>query len=51
VDDVIVEQFAIVVVGAGHGGAQAALALRQHGFEGSILMIAREPEFPYERRL
>jgi hypothetical protein len=33
----------------GHGGAQAAIALRQNGFEGSILVIGREPELPYER--
>ncbi|GAC1410311.1 MAG: FAD-dependent oxidoreductase [Novosphingobium sp.] len=39
----------IVIVGAGHGGAQAALALRQHGFAGSIAMIGREAEPPYER--
>ena len=39
----------IVIVGAGHGGAQAAIALRQQGFEGSILVIGREPEPPYER--
>ena len=39
----------IVIVGAGHGGAQAAIALRQHKFEGSILMIGRDSEPPYER--
>ena len=39
----------VVIVGAGHGGAQAALALRQQGFVGSIVMIGREPEPPYER--
>lgn len=39
----------VVIVGAGHGGAQAALALRQQGFEGSIVMVGREPEPPYER--
>ena len=39
----------VVIVGAGHGGAQAALALRQQGFAGSIVMIGREPEPPYER--
>ena len=39
----------IVIVGTGHGGAQAAIALRQHGFEGSILMIGRDREPPYER--
>ncbi|MDP3677375.1 MAG: FAD-dependent oxidoreductase [Novosphingobium sp.] len=43
------EQADVVIVGAGHGGAQAALALRQQGFEGSIVMIGREPEPPYER--
>lgn len=39
----------VVIVGAGHGGAQAALALRQQGFEGSIVMVGREPDSPYER--
>ncbi|WP_225207462.1 NAD(P)/FAD-dependent oxidoreductase [Novosphingobium huizhouense] len=39
----------VVIVGAGHGGAQAAIALRQNGFEGSILVLGREPELPYER--
>src|ERR1700741_4480873 len=39
----------IVIVGAGHGGAQCAIALRQNGFTGSIALIGREPEPPYER--
>ena len=39
----------VVIVGAGHGGAQCAIALRQHGFTGTIAMIGREPEPPYER--
>ena len=39
----------VVIVGSGHGGAQAAIALRQQGFEGSIMMIGRDPEPPYER--
>ncbi|MFN6934189.1 MAG: NAD(P)/FAD-dependent oxidoreductase [Tsuneonella sp.] len=39
----------VVIVGSGHGGAQAAIALRQQGFEGSILMIGRDPQPPYER--
>ena len=43
------DQADVVIVGAGHGGAQAAIALRQNGFAGSILMIGREPEIPYER--
>ncbi|PKP94075.1 MAG: pyridine nucleotide-disulfide oxidoreductase [Alphaproteobacteria bacterium HGW-Alphaproteobacteria-14] len=39
----------VVIVGTGHGGAQAAIALRQHGFDGSILMIGRDNAPPYER--
>src|SRR5579872_199570 len=39
----------VVIVGAGHGGAQCAIALRQNGFTGTIAMIGREPEPPYER--
>ncbi|MCX7284342.1 MAG: FAD-dependent oxidoreductase [Novosphingobium sp.] len=39
----------VIIVGAGHGGAQAAIALRQNGFEGRVLVIGREPEIPYER--
>ncbi len=41
--------FDVVIVGAGHGGAQAAVALRQGGFAGSIAMIGNEAEPPYER--
>ncbi len=43
------QRFDIVIVGAGHGGAQAAIALRQLGAEGSIAIIGDEPELPYER--
>lgn len=39
----------VVIVGTGHGGAQAAISLRRHGFTGSILMIGREPDLPYRR--
>ncbi|HYI39389.1 MAG TPA: FAD-dependent oxidoreductase [Allosphingosinicella sp.] len=39
----------VVIVGAGHAGAQAAIQLRQLGFEGSIALIGAEPEPPYER--
>ena len=42
-------QFDIVIVGAGHGGAQAAIALRQAKFEGTIAVIGDDPELPYER--
>lgn len=39
----------VVIVGAGHGGAQTAISLRQHKFTGSIAIIGDEPELPYER--
>jgi len=39
----------VVIVGAGHAGAQAAIQLRQLGFAGSIALIGAEPEPPYER--
>ncbi len=39
----------VIIVGAGHGGAQSAIALRQAGFTGTITMIGREDEPPYER--
>lgn len=39
----------VVIVGAGHAGAQAALALRQLGHAGTILMLGDESEPPYER--
>lgn len=39
----------VVVVGAGHGGAQVCIALRAAGFAGSILLIGKETELPYER--
>ncbi|TRD11253.1 NAD(P)/FAD-dependent oxidoreductase [Erythrobacter insulae] len=39
----------VVIVGTGHGGAQAAIALRQQGHEGSIMMIGRDSMPPYER--
>jgi 3-phenylpropionate/trans-cinnamate dioxygenase ferredoxin reductase subunit len=39
----------LVIVGAGHGGAQAAIALRQNKFEGTIVMLGDEPDLPYER--
>ncbi|MBW4329540.1 FAD-dependent oxidoreductase [Stakelama sp. CBK3Z-3] len=39
----------VVIVGAGQAGAACAIALRQNGFEGSILLVGAEPELPYER--
>ena len=42
-------RFDVVIVGAGHGGAQVAVSLRTQKFEGSIAIIGDEPELPYER--
>ncbi len=42
-------QFDVVIVGAGHGGAQVAVALRTQKFTGSIAIIGDEPDLPYER--
>ncbi len=39
----------VVIVGTGHGGAQAAIALRQLGHESSIMLIGRDKAPPYER--
>ena len=42
-------RYDVLIVGAGHGGAQAAIALRQHRFAGTIAMLGDEPDPPYER--
>lgn len=39
----------VLIVGAGHAGAQAALLLRQMKFEGSVALLGDERELPYER--
>ena len=39
----------VLIVGAGHAGAQAGISLRQLGFEGTVGMIGDEKEPPYER--
>lgn len=39
----------ILIVGAGQAGAQAAISLRQEGYEGSITMVGEEADLPYER--
>ncbi|NBA98150.1 NAD(P)/FAD-dependent oxidoreductase [Pseudomonas sp. R5(2019)] len=41
--------FDVLIVGAGHAGAQAAVALRQQKFAGTIGVLGEEPELPYER--
>jgi 3-phenylpropionate/trans-cinnamate dioxygenase ferredoxin reductase subunit len=43
------KRFDVVIAGAGHAGAQVAIALRQRNFAGSILLLSGEPFPPYER--
>ena len=43
------DRYDVVIVGAGHGGAQAAIALRQRQFAGTIAIVGEEPDIPYER--
>ena len=38
-----------LIVGAGQAAAHAAVAMREAGFAGRILMVGEEPHRPYER--
>ena len=38
-----------VIVGGGLGGAKAAEALREKGFDGKVVLFADEEYLPYER--
>jgi 3-phenylpropionate/trans-cinnamate dioxygenase ferredoxin reductase subunit len=39
----------VLIVGGGHGGAYAAMALRRAGFQGSVAIVSKESDPPYER--
>lgn len=39
----------VVIIGAGHSGAEAALAVRQGGYTGQIVLIGDESGLPYHR--
>ena len=39
----------IVILGAGQGGVQVAISLRDNGFDGQIAMVGDEALLPYER--
>lgn len=43
------EKYDVVIVGGGHAGAQTAVALRQLGFSGSVAILGKESELPYDR--
>jgi 3-phenylpropionate/trans-cinnamate dioxygenase ferredoxin reductase component len=42
-------QPSFVIVGGGMAGAIAAQTLREEGFDGKIILLAQEPNAPYER--
>jgi 3-phenylpropionate/trans-cinnamate dioxygenase ferredoxin reductase component len=44
-----VTAFDVLIVGGGHAGAQAAIALRMAKFDGTIAIVGEEPDLPYER--
>ncbi|MER0441274.1 FAD/NAD(P)-binding oxidoreductase [Emticicia sp. W12TSBA100-4] len=39
----------VVIIGAGHAGVQAAVSLREEGFEGEITLISEENDLPYQK--
>ena len=39
----------VVVVGTGDCGTRVALGLREHGFEGDVVLVGDETDAPYER--
>lgn len=43
------QKTSLVIIGAGHAGGRAALALRQAGFAGAVTLIGDEFHPPYER--
>ena len=38
-----------LIVGASHGGSQAAISLRQSGWDGRIVLVGDEADLPYHR--
>src|SRR5271156_4362482 len=40
---------AVVIVGAGHGGVQVAASLREEGFSDKIVLLGDEKDLPYQR--
>ena len=39
----------VVIAGAGHAAGQVVSSLRQHGFDGRIVLVGDEPWLPYQR--
>ncbi|MDT7933526.1 MAG: FAD-dependent oxidoreductase [Sphingomonadaceae bacterium] len=42
-------RYDVLIAGGGHAGAQAAIALRQAGFAGTVAIVGDEADPPYER--
>src|SRR6476659_5805433 len=40
---------AIVIIGGGLAGGNAAVTLREEGFRGRVVLISREPQVPFGR--
>ena len=40
---------AVIIVGAGHAGAELAHSLRKEGFEGRVVLVCDEPHVPYQK--
>ena len=38
-----------IIIGAGHAGGELAIALRNEGWEGRILLLGEEAHLPYHR--
>lgn len=39
----------IVIIGAGHGGVQLAVSLRDEGYSGPVTLLSEEPDLPYHK--
>jgi 3-phenylpropionate/trans-cinnamate dioxygenase ferredoxin reductase subunit len=46
---VTLPSFPVVIAGAGHAGVQAAVSLREEGFDGEIVLLSDERDPPYQR--
>ena len=45
----ILSKNGVIIVGAGHGGVQAAASLREEGFDGPVTLVGDEAELPYHK--
>jgi 3-phenylpropionate/trans-cinnamate dioxygenase ferredoxin reductase component len=39
----------VIIIGAGHGGSQLAVSLRDEGYEGRVVLVDAEDALPYHR--